>query len=749
MLNAPIYLCVTFILGILAAKILSVWAFTAYFAVSIILLLLKKHSIVVFILFFAAGQVAFVIANKVESNANLAFSDYDGRYITGAAHVVEPVRVQGDKIIAVAKCDQLNIKPASRPVLLELHITNRIVVKTGDRVKFSGEFVRVDPGDRYRITRHLRGMIRVGGIKIEKATLISYKVAQAVNSDVSEIAGQFISQKHRALFSGMLLGDISSMDPKQKEDFKRSGLTHLVAVSGSNLAMIAVPIIILLTWVGLSRIYRFAIILSVIFLYAVATGLQAPVLRASIMTTLALYGIFFVGHKKGLFLISMAGIILLAWDPFLLENPGFLFSFASTLGLIILMRPFEEYLRFLPEMLSLPIATTLAAQVLVIPISSYYFGEISVVSFFANLVVTPLVPLITNSGLLAVVLNNTFKSAVFLPALLSDITVGLLVKAGAYFGSLQWAMTDITFSFVMFLLYFAGIYLFLLEPKIRSETKIKLAVSIILIWGLVLSWQPILSPGRPSTDFEVTFFDVGQADSALVRTKSGIDILIDTGKSNNLALRRLRESGVKKIDLLIISHFEEDHSGGTLAILKKYNVSTIIGPAASKKSNNQRQISQFLRKNGTRLILAKQNDQWKFGNITIKVFNPRPDKQTEELNNASLVIKLVYGSNSFLFPGDIEEETQDILERDKDLQSDVLKVPHHGAADAADAEFLETVDPSLAVVSAGRNNPYGHPSGKYLSLLNERSIKTMRTDKLGNVKITSNGREVSFSGSDR
>lgn len=743
MINAPLFLCFFFIAGIILGHFHSPVNLLAQFSTLIVFCRFKKFSFILFIIFFAAGQIVIDAAWRNADTDIKRFSSFNKSEIQGGGHVIEPVRVKGDKTFILVKSDRFEPAKINDSFNIEIEVAGKNKLSTGDYLTFEGIFVSVKSNDEYRISRHVKGRVIASKVKDKNATSNIYKLSQTVNRQIDRIGEKYIGKEHRALFSGMLVGDVSLMDPEQTENFKRSGLTHLVAVSGSNLAMIAVPLLIALTWLGISRSARIVIIAAVIVFYATATGLQAPVLRASIMTLLAFYSIFFVGQKRGLALLSTACVALLAWDPFLLRSPGFLFSFTSTLGLIITLKRFEIFFGFMPAALSLPLASTLAAQILVIPVSVYYFGQISIASLAANVLAAPFVPLITNAGLIALILYNIAPAITFLPALAGDLFLSLLVKISEVFGNFSWAMIDLNFSYALLFIYLLAIAFFI-STKVTSGRKIKTVIALALVTAVLVSWQPVLSPARPEHDLEIYFLDVGQADSALVRTKDGINILIDTGRGDGSALKYLGSIGVRKIDLLVISHFEEDHCGGSLDILRKYKVHTVMAPEVAEPGAYEKRTFKFLRENNIPVIKARKNDEWRLGSLQLNILSPAPDQAFEDLNNSSLVLRLRFGAKSFLFTGDIEQGVQDILERDKSIKSDVIKVPHHGAADAADEEFLKTVDPSLAVISAGRNNPYGHPSAKYLSLLNKRAVSIRRTDKDGNVKIASDGKTISF-----
>lgn len=743
MLNPGLVICIFFSAGIISGQLFGMPPAYIAAALTFVLLLCRKTTFIYFMLFFIAGQGLFFFADKQGRDSIRQFQALELTQISVSGHVAEPMRVFGNKRSALIKIDGFEGRRIRSLTLLEVQTLKPVSFKTGDYIRLKGKFLPIKQNDQFSISKHIRGKVFVtGNVVIQKAKNPIYRFSQIINGQVEAIADLYLPKEHKGLFWGMLLGDVSLMTQDQSEMFRRSGLTHLVAVSGSNLAMLIVPILIALTWAGAAKHYRFPVIIATVVFYAFATGLQAPILRASVMTVTALAGIFFIGHKKTLSLLSFACITLLAWDPFLIKNPGFLFSFASTLGLVVFMPTLKNNFKFLPEAISIPLATALAAQILVIPISGYYFGEISTASLLANLLAAPLVPLITNSGLVAIAAYNIFRPSTFLPVFLSNAMIGLLIKIAGFFGGFSWAMTDVYFSPVLCLSYLGIVWFIFIDKKAQPVTKLKFTVALLLGIAVYFTWTPVINPPGPKHALEVTFIDVGQADSALVRAKSGVNIVIDTGKSDNRALTALKQKGVKKIDVLIISHFEEDHCGGTKVILEKFDVKTLVVPEVGVESTARQQILEQAAKLKIRVIEATKGDDWSIGDASIEVLHPERGKPMLSANSNSLVTKVTYRANSFLFTGDLEKDGQDQLETVTDIKSDVIKIPHHGAADAADEEFLDTADPSMAVISAGKNNPYGHPSQKYLSLLSRKGISVRRTDLNGNIELASDGNNV-------
>ncbi len=249
----------------------------------------------------------------------------------------------------------------------------------------------------------------------------------------------------------------------------------------------------------------------------------------------------------------------------------------------------------------------------------------------------------------------------------------------------------------------------------------------------------------------VHFIDVGQGDCELIQCPSGETILIDGGRVwvYSFLIDYLRRAGVKKIDLLIVTHPHGDHFGGVIEVLDTFPVTTLLD---SGKEDTTEHYARYLRtvKSHDDILfrLGRAGDRFSFGEVQLLILHPS-DRLLESPNNCSIVVKLVYGDESFLFTGDAEEEAEmEMISRGANLKSTVLKVGHHGSRTSTGSSFLSRVAPREAVIEVGENNSYGHPTEQVLRRLEMRGIKIYRTDRDGTVLFLSNGREhrVEFPG---
>jgi len=307
-------------------------------------------------------------------------------------------------------------------------------------------------------------------------------------------------------------------------------------------------------------------------------------------------------------------------------------------------------------------------------------------------------------------------------------------------------------SALIIILYYLTVF-FIIEifyKKTLSQKIMKKAVFGILLFILLLIFVQILYPGD---NLKVTFIDVGQGDCILIEAPNKINILIDGGGTpqsnfdvgNKIVIPYLRRKGINEIDLLILTHPHLDHLEGLLPIIKELKVDAVLDSGLISDLPEYKEFISLIQKKGIPYHQAKVGDNFIFNNnLEIFLLNPLYSSDfynDSDFNNASIVVKLFYKNADFLFTGDIEETNEKkLLIWDNILQSDILKVAHHGSATSTNLEFLDKVDPSIAVITVGKNI-FGHPSQKVIERLKDRNIKIYRTDENGTVIIRTNGQE--------
>ena len=273
--------------------------------------------------------------------------------------------------------------------------------------------------------------------------------------------------------------------------------------------------------------------------------------------------------------------------------------------------------------------------------------------------------------------------------------------------------------------------------------KIKKFFSLLLVMLLSLSGVPAMAETTTLANMTVSYIDVGQGDSELI-TVDGKRILIDAGANDDKCYNYLKAQGITTLDYVIVTHPHEDHVGDMAKIINSFNVGTFYSPQVTTTTKTYENMINALKAKSLKITVPKVNDTLTIGNATLTFLAPN-SATYDDLNNYSIVCRLKYGNNSFLFMGDAQNISEgEILQKQLDIQADVLKVGHHGSYSATTQAFLDKINPKYAIISCGKNNDYGHPHQVTLDKLNAKGIKVYRTDLNGTIVATSNGTDITF-----
>jgi len=279
--------------------------------------------------------------------------------------------------------------------------------------------------------------------------------------------------------------------------------------------------------------------------------------------------------------------------------------------------------------------------------------------------------------------------------------------------------------------------------SINSKELIPFFLGILFLAN-ILAWIAVYDLNQPQL-LEVSFFDVGQGDSIFIETPQNHQILIDGGPSS-LVLEKLGKEMPfwdRTIDLVILTHPEYDHLAGLIEVLKSYEVENVLWTGIIRDTDEYKEWQESLEEEKAKVEIARAGQKVKAGKVYLDILHPLQNLEGQTLkdsNNTSIVCRLVFGQNSFLFTGDIYKSVEkELWDRGLELKSDVLKVGHHGSRTSSGKEFIERVFPEIAVIQVGKDNSYGHPHPETLEIFEKYDIKVLRTDINGDIKIISNG----------
>ncbi len=560
---------------------------------------------------------------------------------------------------------------------------------------------------------------------------------------------RYLPAPYDALLAGLTLGADDRIPEEMVEDFQSAGVLHLLAVSGGNVAFVVGAILFVLRRVPIPIWLENLLLLAAIIMFALVTGAEASVVRACFMAGLLILARWLLRSPEFISVIALSALAMLIIDPYACYAAGFQLSYAAVIGLALWTQSFAARMGSLPNWIKTPLAATLAAQLGVLPLSIYYFNQVSLIAPVANLVIVALAVPVNFLAAALVLCSSLLVPVAWMIGQWTTWLLVLMTKTVAVAAKVPLATLTIPSIGV------AGagaLYLWLFWLSTRPywlTSRQRLAASLTIAWGLVIWWW------HPwPYQWQITVLDVGQGDAIFMCMPNGRTVLVDGGGRRSplpetvgggVVVPFLRRQGVQWLDLMVVSHPHEDHYRGLLAVTDAMPVKmAVVGPSHdSYDENYQRWIGSLIK---SRVVTAAAGDQIIVDpRISMEVMAPAQainDSVSEAaVNNQSLVLRLRYGATSLLLTGDLEDDGERRLTDDQlgwDEQT-VLKVGHHGSRSSTGDQLLSVVCPDLAVISVGEGNSFGHPSAETLTRLESAGSRVLRTDRHGAVTFVSDG----------
>jgi competence protein ComEC len=550
-----------------------------------------------------------------------------------------------------------------------------------------------------------------------------------------------------ALFEGLLIGERRHLPATLTSDFRGAGVFHVLAISGFNVGLVATAIFIGLGLLRLPGRVAAAVALVGLVAFAAVVGAQPSVVRATIMVGLVLGGQVLARESGAWNSLAAALLALLAWEPDALHDPGLQLSFAATAGILHLTPPLRAAIATVaPRPLAAAVAVSIGAQLAVTPLMLMHFSQLSVVGVLANLAVVPLAALATTLGLLAVLATAASDGLgyLFFQSLwLCLLALRAVVRA---FAAMPWAAVYAPPPPAVAVAA-AGIAL-VMAPRARGRGAWLCVGGLGLLAVSTTAWR-----SAPDGKLHVLALDVGQGDAIVVRAPDGETLLVDTGgggpgradRGERVVIPALHRLGIRRLAALAVTHDDPDHAGGLAGVLGGIPV----GEVWAARGTETDPWRQALGAAGVPSRSLARGDRLWLGPVLVTVLHPTgpglPHEPGEALddNNRSLVLRLDWGLTAGVLCGDAEAPAERrLLAAGVPLGAMLLKVGHHGSAHASSEPFLGAVSPRIAVVSAGRRNPFGHPAPATLGRLARAGADIYRTDLDGAVEIVSDGERL-------
>ncbi|MEY4980820.1 MAG: hypothetical protein RL174_158 [Actinomycetota bacterium] len=559
-------------------------------------------------------------------------------------------------------------------------------------------------------------------------------------------ANSGISPDASALVAGLSIGDDGNLSARTKEAMQTVGLSHLTAVSGANCAIVIAMVYLVLKFFPLSRLWRAVFAASALIFYVLLVGPEPSVLRSALMATVVLFVVATGRSSSAPAALALATLLILVISPKMSLSLGFTLSVSATLGILLLSPPLRlKFSQFMPDWLSVVLAVSLSAQLACWPALLLIQDGVSTYSILANLIAEPLVAPITIIGLIACLVALPFpwlSSALAWLASLFSLPIELQANwlSQLPIATLSWPTSWIGVSLALLVVLLFAIWL-----RSNSKSKSLLAAIALLTAGAVFagsnSAQIIRSKTWMSSDWDVVACDVGQGDAMVVRN-SGAVALIDVGKDDSAIDECLSNLGIDRIDLLILTHYDMDHIGGLAGALRSRTVGAALVTEFKDDRPAKHYVDGLLTNRGVKTLGAEIGLSGNLGELEWRVLNPRSGAlEAEDSNDASTALLFTGRQFKLLALADLGERGQMRLVPQLGTWGVssaplILKVSHHGSADQY-PELIEALRPEFAIISVGKRNSYGHPTGRTISLLQRVNSKILRTDQLGSIAIDS------------
>ncbi|MDO5741145.1 MAG: DNA internalization-related competence protein ComEC/Rec2 [Ornithinimicrobium sp.] len=547
----------------------------------------------------------------------------------------------------------------------------------------------------------------------------------------------------RGLVPGLVIGDTSLTPPDLTEAMRATGMTHLSAVSGSNVALVLGAIALLVARLGVPRRWRTPLILLGLIGFVLLCRPEPSVLRAGVMGTVGLLALSSARRKVSLPALAAAVIGLLCVDPWLARSYGFALSTLATLGLVLWSRPWADAIAArLPRRAAIvgdAISVPLAAQVACAPVIVLLQGSITTVAVLANVLAAPLVAPTTVLGVLAAVLSPLWMPLGRGIAWCAALPAWLLGKIARRCAELPWGTVDWVDGVIgAWLLTLLTVLALVTGPWWRHLVRQHRWASWTLLAAALATLWPVPSLGGwPPPGWTVIGCDVGQGDAFVIRSGRVSAVLVDTGPAPEDLRRCLRDLGIKRLDAVVLTHFHADHVGGLDGALRTLPVETAYLSPVEEPAAMAALTLRELAAAGVEGEVLGAGQVREVGQARLEVLSPGdpPVAGQSPANNGSLVLDIRTPSLRMLFTGDIEPEgARPLRGKIEGRDYDVLKVAHHGSA-AQDKVLVHGTQAEVALIGVGAENTFGHPAPSALTLLREAGMVVLRTDLHGDVAV--------------
>ena len=734
------------------------------------------------IIAFSAGAWRADAVDRVDVPGAVTVGDLAGpgeRRVGGI--VIDDPRPRGDRLQLVL--DDLTAEVDGDVV--EVHgrllvwLPRGLEARSGDLLRMTAEIELAEDFDGFAYREYLArqgigGIARVRDAEVVARTQGLGVALAGLRTTLLGGLNDLVPEPEAALGAGILLGVRAAIAPEINDAFATAGLTHVVAISGWNIAIVAAIVTALVRPLGRrpgGRWTTATVAAATVGGYVLLAGASPSVVRAALMAGAMLVARLGGSRAHAASALSLAALVMLLAAPPVLWDVGFQLSLLATAGLIWFGTPIERRMHRWPGWIREPAALTLAAQLTTLPVILVNFERLSLVAPLANVLVVPFVPLaMLGSAVAAVVgcVGGAIAVPVVTPVLewLAGGTAWLLLRImillGTAVASLPNAAIEVSVPPILAIAWLpllglarwiAGDAPREAGPAPRPETSGALrllrpapvAAALVLVLGLIGLGS------RPDGLLHLTVLDIGQGDAILIELPDGEPLLVDGGPDPELTLRRIGANMPffeRRMRLVVVSHPHQDHVAGLVEVVERHRTGAILHAGIAFENSAYGTLLTLADDGDVRAVVAHAGARLTLSPMTtLEIIYPSAEDAAGplpdgDINNGSLVLLLRHGAFTALLTGDAEAPVEaHLLARGLLPATDVLKVGHHGSASSTTPELLEATRPAVAVISAGEGNEYGHPAPETLDALSgQRGITVLRTDLDGDVEIATDGR---------
>jgi competence protein ComEC len=688
----------------------------------------------------ATATSAGVRAARVSDNPLVALARADAAVTLAGTVVDDPRPVQGRFAPEVmVRLEVTRVRAGGTTVALRepvLVFGSRAWSATplGAAVEASGRLSPSDGGDVAAILSTREGPdIRAGP---DPWWRTSGRMRQALRDSAARLPAD-----RRVLVPALVDGDDTGLDPALVDDFRTTGLTHLLAVSGTNLTLVVGFLLVVARWLRVRGRWLHLVGAAGIAGFVLLARAEPSVVRAAAMGTVALVGLSSNGSDRGTRALGVATVVLLLVDPGLASSVGFALSVLATAGILLLAPAWRDALgRWLPRWLAEAIAVPAAAQLACTPLIAAISGQVSLVAVAANLLAAPAVGPATVLGLVGGALTLVWAPSGRLVATLAGWCVGWIVAVARHgaavpTAAIGWGSGPVALAVLTGL----SLGVALGAPRLLRRRTTGAACAAVLALTVLVR---LPTPGWPPDGWLMVMCDVGQGDGLVLNTGlAHTAVVVDAGPDPRLMDRCLTGLGIRRVPLVVLTHFHADHVDGLPGVLSGRRVDAIEVTRLADPPEGVALVRRAAASAGLTPVAAPYDRTRRIGDLELQPVWPLPDSPTvgpgdgSTANNASVVMLARIRGVTFFLGGDVEPEGQATLATMlPGLHVDVLKVPHHGSR-YQDLPFLQSLRARLALISVGADNDYGHPAAETVSGLAATGERVLRTDLDGSIVV--------------